>query len=53
MNIIFVVKLGSQYLLPGDAERWTDDWLEAREFTDEQEANEVAARLGARVVVID
>ncbi|MFM0088947.1 hypothetical protein PQR46_18730 [Paraburkholderia sediminicola] len=52
-SIIFVLKRGTQYLLPGDAEKWTDDWLAAREFTDEQEANEIAARLGARVVAID
>jgi len=53
MDIIFVLKRGTQYLAPGDTDEWTDDWLAAREFTDEDEANEIAARLAARVVAID
>lgn len=54
-SLMFVVKRGREYLLPGDNEEWTADWFVARQFTQEQEqeVNAVAERLSARVVAID
>ncbi|MFM0165679.1 hypothetical protein PQR39_35255 [Paraburkholderia sediminicola] len=54
MNIVFYVKRASEYLMPGDEEKWTLDFMEAREFDSDEAAQEVARTIaGARVMAMD
>ena len=57
MGVVYYVKRASEYLMPsvpGEPERWTLDFMEAREFDSDEAAQEVARTIaGARVMAMD